>query len=190
LSDVSRYTDFIADRLRRSLKFRSELVQFATEFLYANIPPGWTASSFIQVAVHVRRGDFLRRRNIRKGFTTATPLYLRRALGYFVERFARIQFVVASNDIAWCRAHLQSLYWDRDRVNVTFSEGHSAGEDMALLTSCNHAVITTGTYGWWAAWLINGITVYYADFPRKGSLLSKRSHTEDYYPPNWIAISG
>jgi len=185
-----RYTDPIADALRHELKFRRELRQFSTGFLAANIPPGWSRASFVRVAVHIRRGDFLQRRKIRKGFTTATPRYLRRATGYFVERFARVQFVVASNDIPWCRLHLRSLFPDPDRVNVTFSEGHSAGEDLALLTSCNHAVISTGTYGWWAAWLIDGMTVYYADFPRKGSSLGIRSRVKDYYPSSWIAING
>ena len=185
-----RYTHPIANRLRRTLNFRRELVQFAAEFLSFNVPPDWTAFSFLRVGVHVRRGDFLRRRRIRKGFTAATSLYLRRALGYFVARFARIQFIVASNDIPWCRDHIRSSTWPRNRVNITFSEGHSDGEDLALLASCNHTVITVGTFSWWAAWLANGTTVYYADFPRRGSSLSNRSHIKEYYPPKWIGING
>ena len=185
-----RYTHPVANRLRRTLSFHRELVQFAAKFLSFNVPPGWTAFSFLRVGVHVRRGDFLRPGRIRKGFTTATSLYLRRALGYFVDRFARIQFIVASNDIPWCRDHIQSATWPHNRVNITFSEGHSTGEDLALLASCNHTVITTGTFSWWAAWLVNGTTVYYADFPRRGSTLGRRSNIEDYYPPNWIRING
>jgi len=185
-----KYTHPVDNRLRRDLNFRRELTQFAVRFLSFNVPPGWVDVSFVRVGVHVRRGDFLRRWTIDKGFTVATQLYLRRALGYFVERFARIQFIVASNDIPWCRKHIRSSTWDRDRVNITFSAGHSAGQDLALLASCNHSVITTGTYSWWAAWLVNGITVYYADFPRRGSSLSNRSRVEEYYPPNWIGING
>jgi len=66
--------------------------------------------------------------------------------------------------------------------------GQSAGEDLALLASCDHTVITTGTFGWWAAWLANGITVYYANHPRHGSQLSSMIHHDDYYPPQWIGI--
>lgn len=185
-----KYADPVASRLRRSLKFRRKLVQFADNFLSVNVPPGWSTLSFVRVGVHVRRGDFLSRWAINKGFTVATPLYLQRALGYFVERFERIQFIVASNDIPWCRKHIISSTWDRNRVNITFSENHSAGQDLALLASCSHIVITSGTYGWWAAWLANGITVYYADFPRQGSSLGNRSRAEEYYPPNWIGING
>lgn len=185
-----RYTHPIANRLRRQLNFRRELVQFAAKFLSLNVPHGWTNFAFIRVGVHVRRGDFLGPRNVRKGFSTASPLYLRRALGYFVARFVRVQFIVASNDIAWCRERIKSSMWNRERVNITFSEGHSPGEDLALLASCNHSVITAGTFGWWAAWLVNGITIYYADFPRRDSVLRNRSRVDEYYPPNWIGIDG
>jgi len=128
---------------------------------------------------------------IKRGFTVATPRYLRRALGYFVQRFAPVQFVVASNDVPWCRKHIRpSATWGRNAANITFAAGHSAGIDLAILASCNHTVLTTGTYGWWAAWFANGTTVYYSQFPRPGSSLGNRSHTEDYYPPNWIGIDG
>lgn len=187
-----RYTQPIDERLRGALKFRREILQSAARFLSVNAPPGWTGLPFVRVGVHVRRGDFLRRRFVRKGFSTAPPHYLRLALGYFVRRFARVQFVVTSNDIPWCRRHIEAVSrsWDQNAVNVTFSEGHSAGTDLAILAACNHTVITAGTFGWWAAWFVNGITTYYSGFPRPGSLLSNRSHLGEYYPPNWIRING
>jgi len=187
-----KYTQPVAERLRDVLRFRGDVLQSASAFLSVNVPPGWTGLSFVRVGVHVRRGDFLRRRSIRKGFATATPRYLRRALGYFVRRFARVQFVVASNDVPWCRRLVEAwTWWDRNTtVNVSFSEGHSAGTDLAILAACNHTVITAGTFSWWAAWFVDGITTYYAGFPRPGSSLSNRSHLDEYYPPNWIGING
>jgi len=185
-----RYTHPITERLRRALKFRAKPAKLAANFMSSSVPPGWTASSFVRVGVHVRRGDFLTKWAIEAGFTTATPLYLRRAMGYFVERFARIQFIVASNDIPWCRKHTRTSTWDRNAVNITFSQGQSAGTDLAILASCDHTVMTTGTFGWWAAWLANGTTVYYPAFPRPGSSLGNRSRVEDYYPPSWIPIDG
>ena len=183
-----QYVTPVADRLRRALSFHPALGRFAARFLEDRVPSGWNATSFVRVGVHVRRGDFLQRRRVAKGFTTAPVGYLRRALGYFVGRFGRVQFVVASNDIRWCRAYIRPSELDPDRVSVTFSEGHTAGEDLALLASCNHTIITTGTYGWWAAWFVNGITVYYSNFPRHGSSLANRSRKTEYYPPNWIGI--
>ena len=59
--------------------------------------------------------------------------------------------------------------FNKTNVNITFSVQHSAGQDLALLASCDHTVMATGTFSWWAAWLANGTTVYYANFPRRGS---------------------
>ena len=35
--------------------------------------------------------------------------------------------------------------------------GHSAGEDLVLLGSCDHTVITTETFGRWAAWSVEDL---------------------------------
>jgi galactoside 2-L-fucosyltransferase 1/2 len=97
----------------------------------------------------------------------------------------RIQFIVVSNDMKWCQEQFpliesqligNSSKTDNQRnsllINVTYSIGHSAGEELALLASCDHVLMSTGTYGWWAAWLAKGTTVYYADWPRNGSSLA------------------
>jgi len=74
-------------------------------------------------------------------------------------------------------------------INVTYSTGRSAGEDLALLSSCDHTIMSTGTYGWWAAWLAKGTTVYYADWPRNGSTLMSMFKRKDFFPPSWIGLS-
>jgi hypothetical protein len=38
------------------------------------------------------------------------------------------------------------------------------GRDFALLIQCNHTIMTIGTYGFWAACLAGGDTVYLANF--------------------------
>ena len=53
---------------------------------------------------------------------------------------------------------------------------------FVLLATCNHSIITIGTFGWWAAWLAGGRVVYYGDFVN-----SKRSIL-DHYPHDWISM--
>ena len=183
-----KYAHPVADQLRQRLRFRRELTEFVADFLTGNVPPGWTALKFVRVGVHVRRGDFLGAWARSRGFTVAGKSYLQRAMGYFVERFGQVQFIVASNDIRWCQKHVTSSMFNKTNVNITFSVKHNAGQDLALLASCNHTVMTTGTYGWWAAWLANGITVYYANFPKRGSRLSTQTRINEFYHPDWIAI--
>ena len=176
-----KYAAPIAHQLRQQLKFHRELIQFVDDFFTNTVPPGRHRLAFVRVGIHVRRGDFLSKWARLQGFTIADERYLQRAMRYFVRRFRRVQFIVASNDIRWCQKHVM---FNSSSVNITFSMGHNTGQDMALLASCNHTVMTTGTFSWWAAWLANGITVYYANYPRRGSRLSSQMHNNDYYHPD------
>jgi len=180
-----KYIEPIAERLRQQLTFRRKLMEFVAKFWNNSVPPGWNGLQFVRVGVHVRRGDFLGGWARSRGFTVANERYLQRAIGYFVRRFRRVQFVVTSDDIRWCQKHME---FNSSSVNVTFSVGHNTGQDLALLASCDHIVMTTGTYSWWAAWLANGITVYYANYPKRGSWLRIQMDDDDYYHPNWIGL--
>ena len=180
-----KYVQPIAGRLRDQLRFRREVKEFVSKFLYKSVPLGWNGLKFVRVGVHVRRGDFIRWPNSWIGYTAADEHYLRRAMNIFTQRFLRVQFVVTSDDIRWCQKHIKS---NSSGVNITFSVGHSAGEDLALLASCDHTVMTTGTFSWWAAWLANGITIYYANFPKRFSWLSIGMQLQDYYYPNWTGL--
>ncbi|ELT91392.1 hypothetical protein CAPTEDRAFT_40726, partial [Capitella teleta] len=57
--------------------------------------------------------------------------------------------------------------------------------DLAILSMSEHVIITTGSFGWWGAWLANGTTIYYSDWPRNNSTLSKGFVKEDYFMPHW-----
>ena len=183
-----KYAEPIANQLRQQLRFRQEHVQFADNFLATNVPAGWTTLEFVRVGVHVRRGDFLTPRLQYTGYAIASEQYLQRAMSYFVERFPRVQFIVASDDIPWCQKHVKLSIFNKTDVNITFSVNHNSGQDLALLANCDHTVMTTGTFSWWAAWLTNGITVYCADYPKRGSWLSTQIHNTEYYHPGWIGL--
>jgi len=183
-----KYTQPIERQLRRKLLFHRRLEMFAESYLSTNIPPTWNASTFVRVGVHMRRGDFLRSWAVHRGFTVAGKEYVKRAMMYFIKRYPRVQFIVTSNDIDWCYKNINPSSFSQPRVNITFSHRQSAEQDFVLLTRCDHVIMTTGTYGWWAAWLANGTTIYYKDFPRHGSWLWKRTKADEYFPPTWIGM--
>jgi len=183
-----KYAEPIAMQLRQQLKFKNKITEFVTNFLSTCVPPGWSKLEFVRVGIHVRRGDFFHKGPKQIGFNTADEWYLTQAMNYFVDRFPRIQFIVASDDISWCQKHVNVSVFNNTNVNITFSVKHNAAQDLALLATCNHTVMTTGSYSWWAAWLANGIAVYYANFPKRRSHLSRLYHSEEYYHPNWVGI--
>ena len=71
---------------------------------------------------------------------------------------------------------------------VVFSEDRRAEEDLAILSSCNHTIMSVGTFGWWAGYLAGGVTVYYRNFPRRGAELMPLFSRADFFPPEWIGL--
>jgi len=184
-----KYTRSIERRLRQHFVFLPEIRQFVDDFIAASRPPGWLAN-FVRVGVHVRRGDVVTKEKINFGYTTPGARYFAHAIRYFVDRFDRVQFIVVSNDIDWCRNNLAEFAMTlRHRVNITYLSQHSRAKDFAVVASCEHVIMSTGTYGWWAGWLVRGTTIYYADWPRNGSTLYSMFTREDYFPPTWIGMT-
>ncbi len=47
-----------------------------------------------------------------------------------------------SNDMSWCKKNIQAKY-------IEYSANRDAIDDFALLTKCNHYIISFGSFGWW-----------------------------------------
>ena len=119
------------------------------------------------VAIHVRRGD------IRRQQKEAPWSYFQRAMRYYKQRFHKLHFFVATNQIGWSRFHFQNT------SDVTIMSGN-AYDDLALLGSCDHSIMSVGTYSWWAAMMTQGTVVYYAD---------RHKVLPDFFPPHWIPMT-
>ena len=65
---------------------------------------------------------------------------------YFVERYGRVQFIVASDDLKWARENITApAGLPSDVVNVTYVPGgQSPGQDMAILAQCDHTIMSIG----------------------------------------------
>lgn len=184
-----KYTLTIERRLRRHLVFKEEIQQFAESFLRENVPHGWPRVGFVRVGIHARRRDSLSPHFINYGYTSPNESYFLKAMKYFTDRYSRVQFIVASDDYGWCKKHITSDSNSSDTVNVTYSYHHRPGQDLALLSMCNHVIMSTGTFGWWAAWLAMGTTIYYGNWPRSGTTLSRHFTQGDFFPPYWIPMT-
>jgi len=184
-----KYTMAIEHRLRRYLVFQDDIRIFAEHFLQNNIPPGWKRAGFVRVGIHVRRGDITTNPQfINYGYTVPNATYFEKAMIFFIEKYVRVQFIAMSDDRNWTMENIViPVNMSADvSVNVTHSFNHTAGQDLAILSLCDHVIMSTGTYGWWGAWLAKGTTIYYKDWPRVGSGLYGHFNDKDFFPPNWI----
>ncbi|XP_076987363.1 galactoside alpha-(1,2)-fucosyltransferase 2 isoform X2 [Tamandua tetradactyla] len=139
------------------------------------------------VGVHVRRGDYVHvMPHMWKG-VVADRRYLQEALDWFRARYSNLVFVVTSNGMAWCQENI-----DASRGDVVFAGNgieSSPAKDFALLTQCNHTVMTIGTFGIWAAYLAGGNTIYLANYTLPDSPFLKIFKPEAAFLPEWIGIA-
>lgn len=94
-----------------------------------------------QVAIHVRRGDYV-------GNSFYVDLmkdgYYERAMAEFPDE----DFLVFSDDIAWCKK--QSIFQGR---RFSFSEGNDEITDLNLMAGCKGIIMANSSYSWWGAYL-------------------------------------
>ncbi|KAL3871031.1 hypothetical protein ACJMK2_039055 [Sinanodonta woodiana] len=165
------------DLIRRSFEFRPNVSKTASQFV-----DGFRDKHKTIVGIHVRRGDMTMQNNEMIGYTTAPLSYINKSMNYFRDRYNDTFFIICSDDITWCKENI------RGNNDTAFSNFNNPGTVMAMLSFCDHVIITSGTFGWWAAWLAGGEVVYFKGFPRPGSNIDKGMSREDYYPPQWIGM--
>jgi hypothetical protein len=118
----------VADEIRAAFRIRPSL--------QARVAPHIGQST---VGVHVRRGDY----------EDVLPAGYYEAAAAALVDAADPHVLVCSDDIAWCRKHLQMPRGWR----VTWSPWTRDIEDFAALTACPAMVMSNSSFSWWAAWL-------------------------------------
>ncbi|ESO85105.1 hypothetical protein LOTGIDRAFT_150955 [Lottia gigantea] len=167
-----KYFVNVTQTLRKEFQFLPHIIKEAKQLL----PPRYKPL----IGVHVRRGDMNSLRQIKRGYNVADIGYLNRSMGYFRHTLGSVSFIVVSDDINWCKKYLQM-------PDVKIVRG-SHVVDLAVLSLCDHNIVTTGTFGWWGAWLAGGKTVYFKNFPKNDTWLDKQYEKSDYYPPHWVGM--
>lgn len=95
------------------------------------------------VGVHIRRGDY-----VALGMIVCDIDYYRNCMKKMAELVDTPTYFIFSDDIAWVKENLHTEY------STVFVEGeHSAVQDMKLLYSCNHFIMSNSTFSWWGAYL-------------------------------------
>jgi len=92
------------------------------------------------IAIHVRRGDYLK-------LPAVHPVcgqdYYRRALAALGDSAS---LLVCTDDVDWCERHLRL-------PNARYVRDVPDWYDLYLMSFCRRFVITNSSFSWWAAWL-------------------------------------
>ena len=192
-----RYFDHIRSDIREEFAFSKRAIALVQNFLHnATTTAKLRANAVNQFAddidrfpityigVHVRRKGVDTPEMRDSGYRVADVNYLDAAMHYFRHKFKNVIFIVASDDLPWCRQNIKL-----ERNIVLFSPFSHPGLDMCLLTQCNHTISTTGAFSWWAGFLTGGTVTYFASHPQSRSILARELKPLDFFLSTWIPIT-
>jgi len=120
------------------------------------------------VAVHVRRGDYLKL----PAFRVCDASYYLRAINDMRSVVETPRFHVFSDDPQWCR----ETFIDQDMEVIENSAANlNPLHDLHLMSLASHHVIANSSYSWWAAWL--------GDKPDQRVIMPERWFAQDIIAP-------
>lgn len=163
------------------IQYRDELLKlFTPTYKIQKIVKSWRDSlnSDCCVAVHIRRGDYLRGG---KGIGLLLDIqYYKTCIHKLQEKLKNPLFCIFSDDIEWCKNQLAT------EENIIFVENKIENGDIIDLFSiaaCDHGIMSLSTFSWWSNWLRknqkNSIVIY----------PSGNYFNQFFFPSSWICIN-
>ena len=165
-----------------SLEFRNKIRGFLEGIVSLPTTLDGIASALTErsVAIHFRRGDFLKHPEIYKVF--GAEHYLR-GLNLLAENKDIDKVYVFSDDFDAIESDLEIISQQYNLVRV---EGGTVYEDLYLLSRFKRYVLAGSTFSWWGAFCSqysDNIEVVVPRYPLKWS-----TKEDTFYPPNWIQL--
>ncbi len=165
----------------QSWKYFKDAEEEVRKWIKVPITPGYED----YVSIHVRRGDYVQHSG---SFPPITEEYVADAAIKILLKLSEIEkrdykFIVFSDDIRWCKDTFPN-HWE-------FSEGRNEFDDLALMASCGHHIISNSTLAWWGAWLgqnPNKIVVAPHHLNWFGPANPHKENTFDLFPQEWHEI--
>ena len=142
------------------------------------------------VSVHIRRGDYTLPQN--QPLNIIDDEYYIKALTQNFLPINDYNFLIFSNDIEYAKTQLEgdNIYFVEPKGIDSYSYTSSEKDDLALLSLCDHHIITNSSYSWWGAYLSKN--------PNKKIIcptnwLVKNHESSwingNHFPSNWININ-
>lgn len=57
------------------------------------------------------------------------------------------------------------------------------------MSSCDHTIMTLGTFGWWGAFLSNGQNIYIKNYAFENNRFFEFTKNEDFFFDHWTGLN-
>lgn len=177
-----QYISPIASILKKELLVKTP-ASSANKILLSNI------EKTNAVCLHIRRGDYLNPRW--KNLQICDFNYYNEAINHILNHTEDPVFYVFSNthdDLDWIKENYKfhDLSGYERNINTVFVDLDNPDyEELRLMYSCKHFIISNSTFSWWGAWL--------GSAPEKIVIAPKRwnlefSNDTNIYDPSWLRL--
>lgn len=135
------------------------------------------------VCVHIRRGDYINSPKWSSSLDVCTYLYYLKGMGYIQTKCPDAVFYIFSNtpkDLEWIKAN-----YNFSKFNVKYVEMDNPDyEEIRLMYSCKHFVISNSTFSWWGQYLAKSEDKIVI----APSIWNKNEDASDLYQDDWVII--
>ncbi len=133
------------------------------------------------VAVHFRRGDYVRNPSFNRKLGVLPFDYYERAIAFVRERVPDAVLYIFSDDIDTIEREFRP---SGPHVFVRATQPWHAYDKIRLISLCDHAIISNSTFAWWGAWLNpSSSKIVIAPSPW---FSTATAHPNQFVPPSWI----
>ena len=135
--------------------------------------------------MHIRRGDYNSKTYADQIFDNCSLDYYYKCVEQLSIKIENPNFFIFSDDPEWVRKNFKIKYpfqiIDHNNADTNF-------EDLRLMYSCDHNIISNSSFSWWAAWMNqNPNKIVYA--PLKWFNSNNRNlNPKDLVPNSWISL--
>ena len=133
------------------------------------------------VSLHIRRGDFLLKKNV--NHLVDLNKYYSISINEVFKNFDNPKFFIFSDDPGWVSKNFKI---ESNYQIVNFNEGASSFIDMYLMSLCNTNIIANSSFSWWGAWLNNNSDK--TIFAPKMWSNDKEIKTDTLFPNTWNIV--
>ena len=102
------------------------------------------------VAVHIRRGDYLKKGYKKKSHYSLGINYYLKCIDYINSHVDNPVFFFFSDDILWVK---ESFGMNDNYRFVSIESDHPDIDELLLMKNCKNMIAANSTFSWWAAWL-------------------------------------
>lgn len=163
----AKYFDKYKDKIKEELKVVDEVLNKNIDLLNE-------IKDSNSICIHIRRGDY-----VGSNHQVCNELYYLEAEKIMLKKVKNPKFYIFSDDQEWVKENIKF------KSKVTYVEGNNNYEDLRLMYSCKHFIISNSSFSWWAQYLTDNdkrITI------APSRWFQNSNQKSDIYEDDWILI--